>query len=157
MYDFFFLLQKITQTILAFPFRDMKWKDSIWKCISWNLPQNTAWGLSEQFLECVLFIWNILICLTFYTIFSPANFFLTKKVAHFAIIIPLWTITGWVVLPCFAHLVLSLEMAHAIQNWVTLLQTGAVCPWLCAEFGFSSNWKLSCEQSWQDADCGRQF
>lgn len=87
------LLHKITQMILAFPFRDMKWKDRIWKCLSWNLPQNTAWGgLSEQFLECVL------LCGTswFVWLFTPFSLrqilFLKKKVAHFAIIIPLWTI-----------------------------------------------------------------
>lgn len=122
--------------------------------------KHCARGLSEQFLECVLFIWNILICLTFYTIFTLANSFSQKKkkiVAHFAIIIPLWTIPGWVVLPCCAHLALTLEMAHATQNWVTLLPTGTVCPWLCAEFDFSSNWRLSCEQSWQDAVHGRRF
>lgn len=34
---------------------------------------------------------------------------------------------------------------------------GNMSPWRCEEFSFSDNWKVSCEQTWQDTDHVRQF
>lgn len=116
---------------------------------------------TRMFLEHCLHVWNVISNL-FYCLHSSFSFwkicFCWKKTT-FSIIIPFWPITGQVLLACFGYLALSPGIAGICYQELgyTIANGNSVSPWLCNEFSFSSNWKLSCEQTWQGTGHSRQF
>lgn len=119
-------------------------------------------GNTRMFLEHFLYIWNVISNL-FYCLHSSFSsrkicFCWGKKKTTFSIIIALWTITGQVLLACLGYLAVSPGIAQICYQELgyTIANGNSVSPWLCNEFSFSSNWKLSCEQTWQGTGHSRQ-
>lgn len=152
--------------ILVIRFRNVKWRDTV--------REHLAQASVRR--GCAVRVWGIHGCswntsctygMSFQTCFTVyiAPFLLgkfafvgEKKKTTFSIIIALWTITGQVLLACLGYLAVSPGIAQICYQELgyTIANGNSVSPWLCNEFSFSSNWKLSCEQTWQGTGHSRQ-
>lgn len=99
---------------------------------------------------------------TCFSVYADHSFrqtcFCWKKIFQSAIIIPLWIVTGQVLLACLGNLALSPGIAQiCYQELGCTVANGNSVSTTVWWIRFSSNWKLSCAQTWQDTDHGRQF